>query len=299
MPAVIRSTLACPASPSCSQAERYPGNVIDQAELGRHHRAYDALMAHWRDAAVAGVMLEVQYEDLVVDFELQARRILDHCGLEWEESCRRFHLTQTSGNRQFNPGSRAALSRRDRAVAALPRHDGASHATLPWILPIRRRRWRCLPSMSAAAAFSVDWSGLGNAPQRQRGGRRGSPFGDVHRGAARSQYSGDGGVLPKRLRRRSLAIDDHNTIVYFTLQDGHNSNGSLSSTSLGLYSYQLGSSWLNSHRDFQGGNPANGVGPTPVLNRSRSIRRPENIMPPAPRNPSAPAAPNLESMSAA
>ena len=65
----------------------------------------------------------------------------------------------------------------------------------------------------------------------------------------------------------SLAIDDHNgaPIVYFALQDGHNSNGSLSSTSLGLYSYQLGSSATAPTVIFQGGNPANGVGPTPVL----------------------------------
>jgi tetratricopeptide (TPR) repeat protein len=66
----------------------------DLAELGRYYRAYDLLMAHWRAVLPAGVMLEVQYEDLVADFEPQAARILGYCGLEWEESCRRFHLTQ-------------------------------------------------------------------------------------------------------------------------------------------------------------------------------------------------------------
>jgi hypothetical protein len=68
--------------------------TYDLAELGRYYRAYDALMAHWRRVLPAGVMLEVQYEDLVGDFEPQVRRILDHCGLKWEESCRRFQLTQ-------------------------------------------------------------------------------------------------------------------------------------------------------------------------------------------------------------
>jgi large repetitive protein len=65
----------------------------------------------------------------------------------------------------------------------------------------------------------------------------------------------------------SLAIDDHNgaPIVYFALDEGHNSNGSLSTTSLGLYSYQLGSSATTPTVIFQGGNPANGVGPTPAL----------------------------------
>jgi tetratricopeptide (TPR) repeat protein len=68
--------------------------TYDLAELGRYYRAYDVLMAHWRHVLPAGVMLEVQYEDLVADFEPQATRILSYCGLDWEESCRRFHLTR-------------------------------------------------------------------------------------------------------------------------------------------------------------------------------------------------------------
>jgi tetratricopeptide (TPR) repeat protein len=88
----------------------------DLAELGRYYRAYDVLMAHWRHVLPAGVMLEVQYEDLVADFEPQATRILSYCGLEWEESCRRFHLTQrpvkTSSSTQVRaPLYRAAVGR--------------------------------------------------------------------------------------------------------------------------------------------------------------------------------------------
>ena len=67
--------------------------TYDLAELGRYYRAYDALMAHWRAVLPAGVMLEVQYEDLVADFDPQARRILNFCGLEWEQACRQFHMT--------------------------------------------------------------------------------------------------------------------------------------------------------------------------------------------------------------
>ena len=88
----------------------------DLAELGRYYRAYDVLMAHWRHVLPAGVMLEVQYEDLVADFEPQATRILSYCGLEWEESCRRFHLTQrpvkTASSTQVRaPLYRAAVGR--------------------------------------------------------------------------------------------------------------------------------------------------------------------------------------------
>src|SRR5262249_33582620 len=55
--------------------------------------AYEALMAHWRSVLPDGVMLEVQYEDLVTDFERQARRIVGHCGLAWDDACLAFHET--------------------------------------------------------------------------------------------------------------------------------------------------------------------------------------------------------------
>jgi tetratricopeptide (TPR) repeat protein len=66
----------------------------DLAELGRYYRAYDALMAHWRVVLPDGVMLEMRYEDLVADFEAQARRLVAHCGLDWDERCLSFHETE-------------------------------------------------------------------------------------------------------------------------------------------------------------------------------------------------------------
>jgi tetratricopeptide (TPR) repeat protein len=68
--------------------------AYDLTELGRYYRAYDALMAHWRRTLPAAIMLDVQYEELVANFEPQARRLLVHCGLEWEEECLHFHTTQ-------------------------------------------------------------------------------------------------------------------------------------------------------------------------------------------------------------
>src|SRR5262249_35561791 len=59
----------------------------DLGELGRLYRAYDALMAHWRRVLPDGAMLDVQYEELVADFENQARRIVAYCGLAWDERC--------------------------------------------------------------------------------------------------------------------------------------------------------------------------------------------------------------------
>ena len=66
----------------------------DLAELGRHHRGYAGLMAHWRSVLPPGVMLEVRYEDVVADLEGQTRRMLSHCGLAWDPACLEFHRTE-------------------------------------------------------------------------------------------------------------------------------------------------------------------------------------------------------------
>ncbi|MGB6450966.1 MAG: sulfotransferase [Steroidobacteraceae bacterium] len=66
----------------------------DLGELGRYYRTYEKVMAHWRSALPPGVMLEVQYEDVVNDLEQQARRMVAHCGLEWDDACLTFHKTE-------------------------------------------------------------------------------------------------------------------------------------------------------------------------------------------------------------
>lgn len=65
--------------------------TYDLGELGRYYRAYEGLMAHWRAVLPAGVMLEVQYEEVIADLETQARRIVAHAGLEWSDACLAFY----------------------------------------------------------------------------------------------------------------------------------------------------------------------------------------------------------------
>jgi hypothetical protein len=38
-------------------------------------------------------MMEVVYEDLVADQEAVSRRLVEFCGLEWDERCLRYHET--------------------------------------------------------------------------------------------------------------------------------------------------------------------------------------------------------------
>jgi tetratricopeptide (TPR) repeat protein len=69
-------------------------HTYDLAELGRYYRAYETLMRHWRSVLPDGVMLEVRYEEVVGNLEEQARRILAHCGLEWDDACLAFYKTK-------------------------------------------------------------------------------------------------------------------------------------------------------------------------------------------------------------
>ena len=67
-------------------------------ELGRFYRGYERLMEHWRRVLPKEVMLEIDYEDLVTDFENRARQILAHCDLEWNDACLTFYKTQRPVN---------------------------------------------------------------------------------------------------------------------------------------------------------------------------------------------------------
>ena len=66
----------------------------DLGELGRYYRACEQVAAHWQAVLPAGTMLDIQYEDVVADPEGQARRIVEYCGLEWDEACLAFHKVE-------------------------------------------------------------------------------------------------------------------------------------------------------------------------------------------------------------
>jgi tetratricopeptide (TPR) repeat protein len=68
-------------------------HTYDLAELGRYYARYERLMAHWRRVLPADRILDVRYEDVVADLEREARRIIDHCGLPWDDRCLSFHET--------------------------------------------------------------------------------------------------------------------------------------------------------------------------------------------------------------
>lgn len=65
----------------------------DLTELGEYYLQYQRLMDHWH-GVLPGFILDVQYEKVVADLESEVRRILDYCGLPFEEQCLRFHETE-------------------------------------------------------------------------------------------------------------------------------------------------------------------------------------------------------------
>jgi len=58
--------------------------------IGAYYRHYLDLMHHM-DAALPGRVHRVIYEDLVEDTETEVRRLLDYCGLPFEQNCLNFH----------------------------------------------------------------------------------------------------------------------------------------------------------------------------------------------------------------
>ena len=67
--------------------------VYDLTDIGEYFLEYQRVMDHWHEVLPDRV-LTVQYEDIVTDFDRQARRLLDYCGLPWEDACANFHETE-------------------------------------------------------------------------------------------------------------------------------------------------------------------------------------------------------------
>ncbi len=67
--------------------------TYELTELGRYHRLYERLMAHWQ-TLLPEQILSLRYEDLVADQEAETGRLLDFLGLAWEDACLAFHRTR-------------------------------------------------------------------------------------------------------------------------------------------------------------------------------------------------------------
>jgi tetratricopeptide (TPR) repeat protein len=63
---------------------------FDLRHLGTYYRDYRRLMEHWKKTLTVP-MLEVRYEDVILDTEGQVRRMLEFLGLPWDDRCVRYY----------------------------------------------------------------------------------------------------------------------------------------------------------------------------------------------------------------
>ena len=86
----VRNAMDTCLSIYSQQFTGYHDYAYNLTNLGQHYREYQRLMRHYRDV-VKLPMLEVPYEELVNDTETWARRMIDYCGLEWDDACLRYY----------------------------------------------------------------------------------------------------------------------------------------------------------------------------------------------------------------
>jgi hypothetical protein len=61
--------------------------------IAARFRQYLRLMGHWRKVLPFPIH-EVVYEEMVSNLEVNARRLVAACGLEWDPACLEFHRTR-------------------------------------------------------------------------------------------------------------------------------------------------------------------------------------------------------------
>lgn len=73
----------------------YYAYSYDLMDTARYYVRFDRLMAMW-EKLWPGRVLQLSYEALVADQEGQTRRLLEHCGLTWDDACLSFHTNSAA-----------------------------------------------------------------------------------------------------------------------------------------------------------------------------------------------------------
>ena len=60
--------------------------------VGQYFKEYRLTMDYW-NKVLPNRILEIHYESVVADLEKEVRRLLNHCGVPFEEGCIQFHKT--------------------------------------------------------------------------------------------------------------------------------------------------------------------------------------------------------------
>jgi tetratricopeptide (TPR) repeat protein len=70
------------------------GFTMDLSDMAHYYEQHHRLMSHWRRVLPQGTILDVPYEELLMDQENWTRKILDFIELDWDARCLDFHATE-------------------------------------------------------------------------------------------------------------------------------------------------------------------------------------------------------------
>ena len=112
-------------------------------DIGRYYAGYVDLMAHY-DAVLPGRVHRVIYEQMVADPEGEVRRLLDYCGLPFEDGCLRFYENDRAVRTASSEQVRQPISR-----------DGVDHWRNyePWLGPLKSALGQVLESYPVMPSF--------------------------------------------------------------------------------------------------------------------------------------------------
>ena len=70
------------------------GFTYNETDLTEYYKLYSELMKFW-DSKITKPILNVKYETLINNNEDEIKKIINYCGLNWEENCLSFHKNKT------------------------------------------------------------------------------------------------------------------------------------------------------------------------------------------------------------
>ena len=110
--------------------------TYDLTEIGEYYLQYQRMMDHWAQV-LPGKVLTVQYEQVVADLEGQARRMLDFCGLPFEESCLRFYESDRPVRTPSSEQVRQPIY--DKSIGQWRRYERHLDELITVLAPLRQR----------------------------------------------------------------------------------------------------------------------------------------------------------------
>jgi tetratricopeptide (TPR) repeat protein len=75
--------------------QAYYAYTYDLLETAKFYCLFDELVAHWAESLPKDRFIQVHYEDIVFNQLGQTQRLLEFCGLGWEDACLNFHENDT------------------------------------------------------------------------------------------------------------------------------------------------------------------------------------------------------------